>query len=125
MKAKIKRTLTCVLPVAENRTGHCIGCGACCKLPRPCFFLRTGKDGRSYCAIYPIRPLNCRKYPRTASEWLTADTCGFRFEPVPQTLPVPVYRRLPVLSGGMMNFLHFITLLHLPSIFKTIKKLLF
>ena len=38
------------------------------------------EDGQSYCSIYLIRPLNCRKYPRTESECVTEDTCGFRFE---------------------------------------------
>ena len=27
--AKIKRTLTCLLPVSSRRRGHCINCGAC------------------------------------------------------------------------------------------------
>ena len=79
MKAKIKRTLTSVLPVSPDRRGNCIACGACCKLPNRCWFLRYDSDGHSYCAAYALRPLNCRKYPRTASESLTADTCGFRF----------------------------------------------
>ncbi|OHB62706.1 MAG: hypothetical protein A2Y77_16055 [Planctomycetes bacterium RBG_13_62_9] len=78
--AKARRTLTCLLPVAANRRGQCINCGACCKLPNVCPFLMTGGDGKGYCGIYPLRPLNCRKYPRTESEHITKDTCGFRFE---------------------------------------------
>jgi Fe-S-cluster containining protein len=78
--ARTERTLTSVLPVSEKRTGECISCGACCKLPNVCPFLRYKPDGQSYCDIYAIRPLNCRKYPRTESEFITADTCGFRFE---------------------------------------------
>ncbi len=31
------------------------------------------------CAIYRWRPLNCRKYPRTATEHLTRPECGFSF----------------------------------------------
>ncbi len=77
--ARLRRTLTSVLPVAPKRTGRCVQCGACCKLPNVCPFLRTD-DGKSRCAIYPIRPLNCRKYPRTESEHITQDTCGFRFD---------------------------------------------
>ncbi len=78
--AKTKRTLTSVLPISRRRKGACISCGECCKLPFVCPFLRYRLDGRSYCEIYPVRPLNCRKYPRTESEFFTADTCGFRFE---------------------------------------------
>ena len=79
MKAKIKRTLTSVLPVSPSRRGNCIACGACCKLPNQCPFQGYDSDGHSYCKVYRFRPLNCRKYPRTASESLTADTCGFHF----------------------------------------------
>jgi len=78
--AKLKRTLTCVLPVASNRKGHCVRCGQCCKLPNVCRFLRYDEQGKSWCACYGVRPLNCRKYPRTASEFITADTCGHYFE---------------------------------------------
>jgi hypothetical protein len=78
--AKAKRTLTAVLPVADSRQGQCVQCGACCSLPNACPFLRTNGTGEAYCFIYRLRPLNCRKYPRTESEQITADTCGFRFE---------------------------------------------
>ena len=43
-------------------------------------FLKFDDEGKSYCTIYPIRPLNCRKYPRTESEHITTDTCGFTFD---------------------------------------------
>lgn len=79
MKAKIRRTLTCVLPVSRDRDGQCNRCGACCKLPFVCPFLRYDASGHASCAIYPVRPLNCRKYPRVSSELLTAATCGFHF----------------------------------------------
>ena len=78
--AKTGRTITAVLPVSEKRMGECVNCGACCKLPNICPFLRYDSDGKSYCAIYVIRPLNCRKYPRTKAELITPDMCGFRFE---------------------------------------------
>ena len=78
--AKIKRTFTAILPVSERRKGQCIHCGACCKLPNVCPFLKYKPDGKVYCSIYPIRPLNCRKYPRTESEFITVDTCGYRFD---------------------------------------------
>ncbi len=78
--AKTKRTLTSVLPVSKKRNGACVNCGACCKLPYVCPFLKYRLDGCGYCDIYPIRPLNCRRYPRAESELSTADTCGFRFE---------------------------------------------
>ena len=78
--AKIRRTFTSVLPISERRKGKCLNCGACCKLPNVCPFLKYGPDGKSYCSIYTIRPLNCRKYPRTASEFITVDICNYRFE---------------------------------------------
>jgi uncharacterized protein len=79
-RAKARRTLTSVLPVSGARQGECVQCGACCQLPNVCPFLKTSGTGETYCAIYRLRPLNCRKYPRTEAEQITADTCGFRFE---------------------------------------------
>jgi len=78
--AKLKRTLTSVLPVSKKRKGQCINCGACCKLPNVCPFLKPNGDGKAYCSVYSLRPLNCRKYPRTESELVTADTCGHSFD---------------------------------------------
>jgi uncharacterized protein len=78
--ARIRRTLTSVLPVSDRRRGQCVQCGACCKLPYVCPFLKVDAHGKGSCGIYPIRPLNCRKYPRTLAEHITQDTCGFRFE---------------------------------------------
>lgn len=69
-----------MLPVDKNRKGGCIRCGACCKLPNRCWFLGVDDQGRYYCKIHKIRPLNCRKYPRTKSEHITDDKCGFTFE---------------------------------------------
>ncbi len=78
-RAKIIRTITSILPIDKKRKGNCANCGKCCKLPKKCKFLKT-KDGKSYCSIYKIRPLNCRKYPRAETEFLTENTCGFYFE---------------------------------------------
>ena len=78
--AKAKRTVTAILPVSKKRRGQCIHCGACCKLPNVCPFIKAGDDGKEYCSVYPIRPLNCRKYPRTQSECVTGDTCGYSFD---------------------------------------------
>jgi len=76
---KLKRTLTSILPVSDNRKGNCVNCGACCKLPNPCFFLEY--DNKKYhCSIYVVRPLNCRRYPRTDKEHITKESCGFWFE---------------------------------------------
>jgi len=80
MTAKVKRSVTSLLPVAKNRKGRCIRCGVCCKLPDVCPFLATSEKGESYCSVYRLRPPTCRKYPRTKSEFLTADTCGYNFE---------------------------------------------
>ncbi len=81
MLAKMKRICTCLLPVSSDRQGQCIHCGACCNLPNRCLFQKSNADGGIYCAIYSLRPPNCRKYPRTASEHITTDTCGYRFPP--------------------------------------------
>jgi len=78
--AKFKRTLTSLLPPAINRGGGCANCGACCSLPARCPFLKYNAEGRSFCSIHFLRPMNCRKYPRTQEEFITEDTCGYRFE---------------------------------------------
>jgi len=85
MKHKIKRTLSSLLPVEEGRSGSCNNCGACCRLPFRCMFLRTSDDGESgkkeYCGIYKVRPPNCRKFPRSREEHeLVKDVCGFTFD---------------------------------------------
>ncbi len=78
--SKLKRIfITCFLPVSKNRKGECKNCGECCKLLLKCPFLKYNKTGKSYCRIFLIRPLGCRKYPRTESEWKTRETCGFKF----------------------------------------------
>jgi hypothetical protein len=78
--AKLKRTLGAFFPVAASRAGECCNCGVCCCLPVRCFFLKNGDNGKQYCAVYKLRPANCRKYPRTQNEFITEATCGFYFE---------------------------------------------
>jgi uncharacterized protein len=77
--SKLRRTFTSMLPVHATRKGKCINCGACCRLPNKCMFLKHRSNGESYCAIHSIRPINCRKYPRAKHEQLTKRTCGFYF----------------------------------------------
>ena len=111
MKAKLRRTLTSILPVAENRRGGCNNCGECCKLPTPCLFLRYRESGESYCGIYRFRPLNCRKYPRVHDELVTAETCGYWFADTAATgsklgaleddspFVAGVFKRIPIRRG--------------------------
>ncbi|RKT45184.1 hypothetical protein [Thiocapsa rosea] len=79
MLNKTKRLLTSLLPVDPDRTGACNRCGACCKLPYPCPFLRFDDQGLSRCAVYAMRPPSCRKYPRVAAEQMTPQECGYSF----------------------------------------------
>lgn len=82
-KSKFYRSAMSFFPVAENRRGECANCGACCRLPVKCFFLRFETDGKSYCALrrkIGFNFLQCRKYPRTEEEWITPEKCGYRFE---------------------------------------------
>jgi hypothetical protein len=79
LRAKLRRFLTSWLPVSSDRRGGCTNCGACCKLPRQCRFLRFRQNGESYCGIYLLRPPSCRKYPRAPSEFVTPEACGFYF----------------------------------------------
>jgi Fe-S-cluster containining protein len=82
MLNKTKRLFTSLLPVDPARTGACNRCGACCKLPYPCPFLRFDHQGLSSCAVYAIRPPSCRKYPRVTAEQLTPQECGYSFAAV-------------------------------------------
>jgi hypothetical protein len=70
---KIQRTITSLLPVEENRKGSCRKCGQCCKFFFECPFY----DGKR-CAVYSLRPPQCRKYPRTEEESIVPD-CGYVF----------------------------------------------
>ncbi|THB70615.1 MAG: hypothetical protein D6B25_19850 [Desulfobulbaceae bacterium] len=83
--AKLKRTVSAFLKVDPSRSGECQSCGACCILPVRCLFLIDTEDGKAYCSIYAMRPLNCRKYPRTQKEWITSDNCSFQFSTQPDT----------------------------------------
>ncbi|MGD8206630.1 MAG: hypothetical protein PVH47_01000 [Thiohalocapsa sp.] len=90
---KLKRFSTSLLPVDGSRRGECNRCGQCCQLPFPCPFLRYDSEGLSSCSVYHLRPPSCRKYPRTASENVTPETCGFYFvdvKDIPLTVPRPI-----------------------------------
>ncbi len=81
MRYKVARTITSILPVNKSRTGSCNQCGECCKLPSRCIFLKDDTDGKSYCAIYKVRPPNCRKFPRTESQLESvSENCGYSFK---------------------------------------------
>ncbi len=79
---KTRRFFTSLLlPVDKGRRGSCLNCGACCKFVVECPFLKEaeGKQGSTYCKIYPLRPLQCRKYPRSKKEQIH-QPCGYRFD---------------------------------------------
>ena len=81
-KGKVKRFATSlVLPVDKGRTGECLNCGACCRFLVDCPFLKlvAGREGEYRCIVYRIRPLQCRKYPRSREEQIH-QPCGYRFE---------------------------------------------
>jgi uncharacterized protein len=92
MLNKLKRLSTSLLPVDAGRRGACNRCGACCKLPYPCPFLRLDAQGSSSCAVYHLRPPSCRKYPRVASENLTQEQCGYRFVTQEESVREPIAR---------------------------------
>ena len=79
-RSKLRRTITSALPIQKGRKGSCMRCGKCCELPNPCIFLDYGRHNKPVCKIYMLRPLNCRKYPRSEREHITKKTCGFYFE---------------------------------------------
>ena len=78
--SKTIRTITSILPVEKSRKGSCKSCRECCKLPDRCVFLDYDDENKSSCKAYSFRPLNCRKYPRSANEHITPEKCGFYFE---------------------------------------------
>jgi Fe-S-cluster containining protein len=81
-EGKVMRFFTSlVLPVDKKRSGRCLNCGACCKFLVKCPFLRSsdGGDGQFRCSVYSIRPLQCRKYPRTKREQIHLP-CGYCFD---------------------------------------------
>jgi hypothetical protein len=79
---KMKRLATSlVLRVDPNRDGECKRCGACCMFLVRCPFLKfeDGKPNSASCKAYMIRPLQCRKYPRTKKEQIH-QPCGYFFK---------------------------------------------
>jgi Fe-S-cluster containining protein len=79
---KVRRFATSlVLPVDTRRTGECKRCGACCKFLVTCPFLKfdEGDPNSASCKAYAIRPLQCRKYPRSKEEQIH-HPCGYRFD---------------------------------------------
>lgn len=76
MLKKLRRSIESLLPVSRGRKGRCRMCGACCRLPIRCFFL-SKKDK---CIIYRIRPLQCRKYPRSLRDKKEVGKCGFKWK---------------------------------------------
>jgi Fe-S-cluster containining protein len=78
---KMRRFITSlVLPVDESRSGECRRCGACCKFVVVCPFLKQDPDdaGAYRCSAYKVRPLQCRKYPRSKGEQVH-QPCGYVF----------------------------------------------
>ncbi len=78
---KLRRFATSLLlPVDKSRTGECLRCGACCKFGVICPFLKEKEDGSHsfYCSAYKVRPLQCRKYPRSKEEQIH-QPCGYSF----------------------------------------------
>jgi len=79
---KMRRFATSlVLPVDKSRRGDCLKCGACCKFVVRCPFLKYDKEnpGTARCSVYALRPLQCRKYPRSKNEQIH-HPCGYKFE---------------------------------------------
>lgn len=72
-KIRILQFLEQFSPISKNRVGSCVNCGRCCQLGSKCFFYRDNK-----CKIYVIRPLQCRKSPRT-SKYLKKGCKGYDF----------------------------------------------
>ena len=76
---KVHRFFAAFLPVDKKRRGKCIRCGMCC-IRTNCKILDFDSDGIPHCPIRTIRPLQCRKYPRTEKELFTQSTCGYTFD---------------------------------------------
>lgn len=79
---KLRRFATSlVLPVDSGRTGECLRCGACCKFVVVCPFLKQNPDDQNsyFCSAYKLRPLQCRKYPRSKDEQVH-QPCGYVFK---------------------------------------------
>ena len=105
MLHKIKRTFTSILPVSKARTGQCKGCGECFKLPNVCPFLKFSSNGKSFCSIYKLRPLNCRKYPRTYTESRTKHVCGFKFLETHESLGEKIMKKFKKTAIHVMKII--------------------
>jgi len=44
-----------------------------------CKLLELDNNGNTLCPIHKIRPLQCRKYPRSKKELFTHPDCGYKF----------------------------------------------
>jgi Fe-S-cluster containining protein len=65
-----------------NRVGHCVNCGACCRLYNGsgyghCKHYRTRKV--KHCLIYSTRPSACRRFPRSPMDIQNKPECGYMF----------------------------------------------
>jgi len=69
-----------------RRRGHCLRCGACCKLMFLCGHLDTGTDPPS-CTLHDVKYKNCRIFPIDEADLADRDIiapdtkCGYYFVP--------------------------------------------
>ncbi|MFH0911653.1 MAG: hypothetical protein V1918_09150 [Planctomycetota bacterium] len=69
----------------KRRRGHCLRCGACCRLLFKCPLLKEHPDGTTSCRIHRRRPGNCRVFPlderdlRERDELMPLLPCGYFF----------------------------------------------
>jgi len=75
---KTYRFLAAFFPVDSRRKGNCKRCGRCCRMTN-CKLLEFDNNGNTLCPIHKIRPLQCRKYPRSKKELFTHPDCGYKF----------------------------------------------
>jgi len=85
-KTKVGRFVNALDGVAFNRRGTCQPdqCEtldgrkghACCHLDYKCPLLNNG------CSIYPVRPLNCRVFPKNQNDLKLVKNCSYYFVPV-------------------------------------------
>lgn len=61
------------LPIRGGRKGNCRRCSNCCTF----FSFRCPMLWGNTCIIYRIRPLQCRKFPRTEKDLRLVKNCGY------------------------------------------------